>query len=171
MTTARTTSVGYGIYTVTLLGLGVGYVIGHFLPSLSHTLDRQIAADNFVTVTLYVFCLALYATYWKEISDGHGMGRRVRQWGQVVTFGSWALHRLYWGVWRYFRDNGDVAFADWMRDYLAWITSVMQLGVWVGASLIIMPFFAVRFGPQSWWLPGVLVPTLWISYFMLFSWI
>ena len=171
ITQSQRSALGLGFYSVSLLGLGVGYVVGHYTPELSHTLDRQIAADNFVTVTLYAICAMVYLNQDRILGPASIGDIKFRRAGLVVTFASWGLHRLYWGVWRHFRDNGDFATADWMRDYLAWATSVLQIGIWVGAALILLPVFSSRFGSHTWWVPGVLIPTLWLAYFMTFSWI
>jgi hypothetical protein len=150
------------LFGVVLFGFSIGILVGHSLPELAHTLDRQVFADNRTTVTLYGLCATAYYFYWNDIGNEDGLGRRIRQTGQIITFLSWMFHREYWAWWRWYRGAGDFATADWMRDYLAWLTSLMQIGIWVGAVLILVPFIVNRFGDRGWFMAALLAPSVWM---------
>jgi hypothetical protein len=157
------------LYIVVMTGLAIGYVVGHSLPDFSHTLDRQIETDNRVTTALYALCLYVLIKYWRAPYMEDWQSRRYLFIGMALTFACWMVHREFWAEWRAYRDAGDYVTANWMRDNLAWLTSIMQVGIWAGAAVCMAPYVIHRFGVRSWWLPGVLVPTLWVVIFMLAS--
>ena len=152
---------------VVLVCFGVGIIAGHGMPELKYSLNRQIAADNFVTATLYGLLLAIYIRNWNRVNSDTGLGRKIRNTGNMITYGSWGLHRLFWGVWREYLDDANYSVANWMRDDLAWVTSVLQLGVWIGAILVLMCFAIMHYGRAGIWIAGLMLPTIWLTWFLL----
>jgi len=157
------------VYAIVIGSLSAGWVSGHYMPAAEPTLDRQIAVDNLVTATLYIVCVALYAVHWRSFAYEHITAQHLRIVGIMIGFSAWAIHRSYWAVWRILRDDGYAPAAKRMVEDFAWLTTIMQFAIWLGACIIMLPFAIHYFGRGAWWLPSVATAGLWASIYLMLS--
>ena len=155
----------FGLYTILLAALSVGYVIGHSMPDYHHTIHRQVFADNLTTSTVYAIVAAVYYMRITGRWPADDIDRWWTQFGAIGTFITWALHRVFWAVWRHYLDSGDLATAEWWRDTIAAFTSILQIAIWAFAMVMIWPTIRKHLGSDRWWVPGLSIPTIWLVWF------
>ena len=155
----------YWVYVVLLVALGIGYVIGHTLPEFHHTIHRQIFADNMTTATVYGGVAFVYWMRIRERWPADDIDRWWTQLGVIGTFFCWGLHRIFWSVWRHFLDAGNATTAEWWRDTIATFTSILQVGIWAFALVMIWPTIQKLLGEDRWWVPGLTIPSVWLIWF------
>lgn len=141
----------------------VGWLFGHFSDGLKWSLNHQIFADNRTTTTI---CLVLAGLYISHLHCAPVMHMR-RQIGFIVVCVSLAAHREIWAWWRWYLGHNDKAAADWIRDDLAWLTSVFQLGIWFGFGLIMTAFVWRYYENRADWMVASGVIGCWSFWFLL----
>lgn len=154
-----------GLYSSLILALVVGYVIGHSMPDYKHTIHRQLFADNMTTASVYLFVAYVYWMRIKKLWPADDVDRLWTQFGAIATMLCWALHRVFWAIWRHYLDVPDLVYADWWRDTISALTSILQILIWMFAIVMIWPTVRKHLKGDRWWVPGLTIPTVWILWF------
>ena len=141
----------------------VGWLIGHSTPDLKWTIHHQIFADNRTTTFLLLVLAALYIAHI-HTAPVHHLRRQI---GYIIVCISLAMHREVWSWWRYYLVHGDKVSADWIRDDLAWVASIAQLGMWIGFGLPMTAFLARYYGPRADWMVVAGIIGCWSAWFLI----
>ena len=138
---------------------------------LKDNVDQILAASNF-TISIFLFILGSIVLYY--IFRAQFSGRTdilYMMIGIVSEAYGWAIHRLYWGLWRYARLYQNEPMQQWFIDnaYLALIPALMVV---TGLILILGPAisWAVDTAKRSkfYIITGILIlSTWWFFYWQL----
>ena len=109
--------------------------------------DYIVGSSNFTLIIILLFVSGVVAIYarqrWKQ-GDINTTTLYVLIGASIEAF-SWALYRLYWLSWRFYKLVAGSETAHHFYD-IAWVTYIPTLGVYVGASLMMAPITIRNFG-------------------------
>ena len=109
--------------------------------------DYIVGSSNFTLIIILLFVSGVVAIYarqrWKQ-GDINTTTLYVLIGASIEAF-SWALYRLYWLSWRFYKLVAGNETAHYFYD-IAWVTYIPTLGVYVGAALMMAPITIHNFG-------------------------
>lgn len=109
--------------------------------------DYIVGSSNFTLIVILLFVSGVVAIYarqrWKQ-QDINKITLFVLIGASIEAF-SWALHRAYWLVWRYYKMIEGNEAADVFND-TAWMLYIPVLGLYTGAVLMMSPITIRNFG-------------------------
>jgi hypothetical protein len=109
--------------------------------------DYIVGSSNFTLIVILLFVSGVVAIYarqrWKQ-DDINRTTLYVLVGASIEAF-SWALYRLYWLSWRFYKLVAGHESAHYFYD-LAWVTYIPTLGVYIGAALMMAPITIRNFG-------------------------
>ena len=100
--------------------------------------DLLVASGNFTIASFmaFVFGLLVYTLNTRKFNEGSDL-KLILTGGATEAFG-WFCHRTYWGIWRYFRDIGDLETAELFIEN-GWVTLIFQAIIIVGIVMLLTP--------------------------------
>ena len=109
--------------------------------------DYIVGSSNFTLIIILLFVSGVVAIYarqrWKQ-GDINTTTLYVLIGASIEAF-SWALYRLYWMSWRFYKLVEGEGAAHYFFD-IAWVTYISTLGIYIGASLMMAPITIHNFG-------------------------
>lgn len=153
------------LFLVTVAGIAIGFLAGHWIPETTHSWKRQAIADQQVTSALAFFVAWVYFRRLYMYEPAGSIDRLWTQRGAIVLLIGLGLDKQFWSIaTAMFLVKS--TYYQFFRVDIGGVTELLaSLLMWVGLMMMFFPWTLKTLG-RFWWLPYALVPALWSIRFM-----